>query len=1159
MESSVARRLRESCYCLVVISVFVWWLPVSVVAQWVAPIQTPVVPNASPEARALLHFLQTQRGQHILSGQTEDTDNVLWNKDGQGGKEIPFIHRITGTNLEAEVATALGGVSLVTYTNANFTGWGYADLSGKNGTNNIVRWNTSVGAATDTPLTIRFANGSSSTRLLRLIINGVTNSTLTFPPTGSWNLYSNLTTPPISFPAGAVVIDLVPSAGTSGPNIDKLEANLPSIVSYQAETAGLEGGVVSDASNGGYTGSGYADYPGNTGTGVRIVWTVNSAAAGNRDLTFRYANGGTTARPLHLVVNGGAPILLNFDPTGAWNSWIFQVATAVPLNAGDNLIELRASAGSGGPNVDRLDMSVPSLFNGQAEDATLLNVSAVFVNNAFTGTGFAQFPGSQGSGVLLRWNFNLATARTMPLAIRYANGTSTNRLLQLKLNGTNAAVITFPPSDDWTTYYTLFSPVFSFPSGSNLVELVASAGTAGPYIDSMQHSGKIPAVRAFDFIWDNQSTYDQYNGGVVAQQRNVQRAINWWNNGGIVAWAWHWSIPKIGGGGTFGTEIVMDLNLATTPGTTEYNYLIEDMDIAANNLKQLRDAGVPVLWRPYHEAGGQWFWWGKDGSATYKKLWAMMFNRFTYHHNLTNLIWVNNTDFNLDDWYPGDDTVDILSTDQYPPPGVHDIFPSVWDKFDTFNAPGKIIAMSENGPIPDPAQLQAQSVGWAYFCTWSSFFILDGKQNPVTNIISFYNHPYVLNRGDLPNLKTLAAPAVGPATQLAFSRPVLDTALGFAPPRVVTVEPVDANGRVVRTVTGAVALRWEKESAPLVLSNLVRGVATFTLPVLQRPQNGQQLIATLDGLTGLSPVAVVGPGSGYKWERWNYAGNLGNDWNSQRATILASVPTFTGEAAVSSEIPSFLTTNDNFVVRLTGSIIAPTNGNYSFWVYGDDRAELWLQTSLASTNLTKVAYTSQAQSKDQWDEEAIQHSGNYTLQAGKAYNFQFILAEFGGNAFGAFGWTLPDGTLQRPIPGSRLQLPGGYRFDNWAAREGLTGTNALFGADPDADGRGNFLEFALGLSPTREDSEPNWLVFVNNTPRFTLPVPSGDDVTVTIRSASDLSSSLWTAIATWTATNGWTISGGVTGVSLSPGTNELLDQRGHPQNFYRIEATPTNP
>jgi hypothetical protein len=1130
----------------------------SMALQSEALIQTPVVPNASPEARALLHFLQSQRGQHILSGQNEDTDNILWHRNGQGGKEIPFIHRITGINMEAEEATALGGVSLTTYPNANFTGWGYVDLSGKKGAGYAIRWSTSVGSATTTPLSIRFANGSSSTRYLHLLINGSTNSTLTFPTTGSWNLYSTVTTPSITFPAGSVEIALVPSAGTAGPNIDKLEANLPSMVSFQAETASMEGGVVASSSNGGYTGSGYADYPGETGSGVRIVWTVNSETAGTRELSFRYANGGASARPLHLVVNGGTPILLNFGPTGGWSVWALETATAIPFNAGDNIIELRATAGSQGANLDRMDMSVPATFDGQAEDATLQNVSAVFVNDAFTGTGFAPFPNTQGSGVLLRWNIDLPENKTMPLAIRYANGSNTDRLLQLKINGTNAALLTFPPSGDWNTYFTLFTPVLNLTAGPNVVELVASAGTYGPYIDALQHSGKIPAIRAFDFIWDCQATYDQYNGGEVVQQRNVQRAIDWWNDGGIVTLQWHWFLPNSEEtGGTFGTQIALDLNLATTPGTAEYNYLIADMDIAANNLKQLRDAGVPVLWRPYHEAGGRWFWWGKEGPEIYKKLWKIMFNRFTYHHNLNNLLWVNNTDFNLDEWYPGDDTVDVIASDQYAAPGVHDIFETAFDKFDDFNDPGKVIAMSENGPIPDPAQLQAQSVDWAYFCTWSSSFILDGKLNPVTNIVSIYNHPYVMNRGDLPNLKSLAAPAVGPAMQLAFSRPVRETALGFSPPRPVTVEPVDANGRVVRTLSGAVDLRWEAEYLPLVSTNLIRGVATFNLPVLQRPQNGQRLIASLAGLDGYSPAAVVGPGSGYKWERWDYSGSLSSAWSSQRDAILASTPTSSGEAAVSSSIPSTLTTGDNFVVRLSGSVIAPTNGNYSFWVHGDDRVELWLQTSLASSTLTKVAYTSQSQSKDQWDEEAIQHSGNYTLQAGKAYNFEFIMAEFGGNAFGAFGWTLPDGSLQRPIPATYLQFPGGYRYENWIASEGLTGADADFNADPDGDGRSNLAEFAFGLSPTRQDAEPQRLFITHNTPNFTLPIPSGDDVTVTVYSTTDLTTNNWTAVATWMANDGWTLSGGVTDISLSPATNELLDERGFDQTFYMIEATLT--
>lgn len=54
-------------------------------------------------------------------------------------------------------------------------------------------------------------------------------------------------------------------------------------------------------------------------------------------------------------------------------------------------------------------------------------------------------------------------------------------------------------------------------------------------------------------------------------------------------------------------------------------------------LKRLRDAKVPVLWRPLHEAAGNqwntpWFWWGSKGATVYKQLWNIMFDRLNNHH-----------------------------------------------------------------------------------------------------------------------------------------------------------------------------------------------------------------------------------------------------------------------------------------------------------------------------------------------------------------------------------------------------------------------------------------------------------------------------------------------------------------------------------------------
>lgn len=86
-----------------------------------------------------------------------------------------------------------------------------------------------------------------------------------------------------------------------------------------------------------------------------------------------------------------------------------------------------------------------------------------------------------------------------------------------------------------------------------------------------------------------------------------------------------------------------------------------DADIAeiAKQLNRLRDAGVPVLWRPLHEASGGWFWWGAKGPEAYKKLWYYLYDQLTNVYGCNNLIWVWNGQ--NPDWYPGDNAQSICT------------------------------------------------------------------------------------------------------------------------------------------------------------------------------------------------------------------------------------------------------------------------------------------------------------------------------------------------------------------------------------------------------------------------------------------------------------------------------------------------------------------
>ena len=146
----------------------------------------------------------------------------------------------------------------------------------------------------------------------------------------------------------------------------------------------------------------------------------------------------------------------------------------------------------------------------------------------------------------------------------------------------------------------------------------------------------------------------------------------------------------------------------TTPGTALNSRWMARIDTVASYLNKLQTLGVPVLWRPYHESNGVWFWWGnKRGENGFAKLYRMMYDRFVNYHKLNNLIWVWNTNaprqlindeaYVYDDYFPGLDYVDVLATDVY----HHDYRQSHHDDLVRLSH-GKIIALGEVGEVPSP-------------------------------------------------------------------------------------------------------------------------------------------------------------------------------------------------------------------------------------------------------------------------------------------------------------------------------------------------------------------------------------------------------------------------------------------------------------------------
>ena len=231
-----------------------------------------------------------------------------------------------------------------------------------------------------------------------------------------------------------------------------------------------------------------------------------------------------------------------------------------------------------------------------------------------------------------------------------------------------------------------------------------------------------------------------------------------------------------------------DFNLveALKDGTPDNQEFIREMDEVAEELKKLRDAGVPVLWRPFHECDGGWFWWGAKGAAVFRQAWVFMFERFVQTHGLTNLVWCYNPTARsgaLEEWYPGDEYVDIISLDTYPPTGTHEPFAVEYRRFHDFRNGRKIVGMSENGAIPDPDRMFESDAHWAWFCTWNGFFTTDGIVNPVDFLSRVYQHPRVLTLDELDSVRPRLdlPPAIRLAPVAASASPGDTVSFGVIP------------------------------------------------------------------------------------------------------------------------------------------------------------------------------------------------------------------------------------------------------------------------------------------------------------------------------------------------------------------------------------------
>ena len=266
-------------------------------------------------------------------------------------------------------------------------------------------------------------------------------------------------------------------------------------------------------------------------------------------------------------------------------------------------------------------------------------------------------------------------------------------------------------------------------------------------------SGHYPAIGGFDMLFAAGGRHEEgwFKGYT---ENNLVMTEELWNKGGIPTFTWHW---KVGEDTIFYTQANGYKNAGCTEGVTKtadnntcFNYtlaftdstckeintssevyqnIVNDVDIVSSYFLQLQEKDIAVVWRPLHEASGGWFWWGVASAECYVQLYRLVFDRMVNTNGVKNLLWVWN--INTDPtygydysalngaWYPGDEYVDIVAVDIYDPLLNHNSGANYYNKIISEVGTNKLIALSENGAIPDIDSIAEDKAYWSYWMTWS--------------------------------------------------------------------------------------------------------------------------------------------------------------------------------------------------------------------------------------------------------------------------------------------------------------------------------------------------------------------------------------------------------------------------------------------------------
>lgn len=262
-----------------------------------------------------------------------------------------------------------------------------------------------------------------------------------------------------------------------------------------------------------------------------------------------------------------------------------------------------------------------------------------------------------------------------------------------------------------------------------------------------EQTGEEPKMRGFEMLaYSPNINYADASEACLTEvyenRDTMEVARNWAKStDGIVTLSFHWFSPLGGRDKAFYAEHTdFDPCQVLVEGTAERKAFYSDMDRIAEELRLFYNDNIPVLWRPFHESDGTWFWWGRKGPAVAKQLYLLMYDYYVNVKHLDNLLWVWNC--RTKDGYPGDDYVDVISVDIYLEKYEDTDYASFYKELLANTSDKKVAALAEVGYIPDIRTLEKTKVPWAYYMSWSKEWIVGEQYNTVKKLKEMYQSSY---------------------------------------------------------------------------------------------------------------------------------------------------------------------------------------------------------------------------------------------------------------------------------------------------------------------------------------------------------------------------------------------------------------------------------